>query len=199
MNDLMQQFRVLKPGRDVYGWIGRSRQGLCSGLDAQDVEALWPEYLEVMATGRIGPRAPFPRLVLPIESMNESLLRALRSVPQVVRNRTTLVVQWSAITPALHAARRELLVTLGFGLGVQVRCGTEAPSSLGSAVLLGAHLLLVDPGALSDDQFDEVRGALGRWMQVMPLDHEVSADHKTQPAPKARVTNPPVSAWGALA
>jgi hypothetical protein len=198
MKTFTTQFRPVAQGRQTYGWLGRSRKGQCFELDADDVSELWPEYLEVMTAGRLGPRVPFPRLLLPIEQMNARLLRALRAVPQVVRGRTTLVLEWGDVTRELHAARRELLVDLGFGLGMHVRSGSEAPATIGSAVLLGAHMLLVDPRSVTEEQLEEVRGALGRWMQVISLQDENASVQAAQ-AQRASSVSAPNSAWGEFA
>jgi hypothetical protein len=109
-----------------------------------------------------------------------------------------LVLEWGDVTRELHAARRELLVDLGFGLGMHVRSGSEAPATIGSAVLLGAHMLLVDPRSVTEEQLEEVRGALGRWMQVISLQDENASVQAAQ-AQRASSVSAPNSAWGEFA
>jgi hypothetical protein len=201
MTPFVNQFRLISFGHEAYGWLARSRKGAFAALDHLDIQALWPEYLEVLASSRVGKRGVFPRLILPIESLTEDLLQALRAMPQLVRNRTTLVVEFGDVNKQLHAARREILVKLGFGLGLHLRSGADAPASIGAAVLLGAHLLLVNPSAVTPEQHEELRSALGNWMQIVSV--EVEQEELAQPATgrladklTSTATN---SAWGALA
>lgn len=198
----VNQFRLISCGNEAYGWLTRSRKGAFAGLDHIDIKALWPEYLEVLASSRVGKAGVFPRLILPIESLNEDLLQALRAMPQLVRNRTTLVVEFGDVNKQLHTARREILVKLGFGLGLHLRSGADAPASIGAAVLLGAHLLLVNPSAVTLDQHEELRSALGNWMQIVPL--AVEQEDLAQTATGGRLDDKltsaaTTSAWGELA
>lgn len=201
MTPFVNQFRLISFGHEAYGWLARSRKGAFAGLDHIDIKALWPEYLEVLASSRVGKSGVFPRLILPIESLNEDLLQALRAMPQLVRNRTTLVVEFGDVNKQLHAARREILVKLGFGLGLHLRSGADSPASIGAAVLLGAHLLLVNPSAVTPEQHEELRSALGNWMQIVSV--EVEQEELAQPATVTAAdkctSTSTTSAWGALA